>query len=57
VKQRRVERVERRRALVELNLVADAKTRSARGPRGCGSLFGGILIDVAILVLAMLGLS
>ena len=57
MKRRRIERVERRRALVELNLVGDVKTRSTRGPRGCASLFGGILIDVAILVLAVLGLS
>jgi hypothetical protein len=47
MKQKRVERVERRRQLVEINLIADAKTGSTiRARRGC-ALFGSAAILVA----------
>jgi hypothetical protein len=56
MKQRRVERVERRRQLVEINLIADAKTGPTRilGRRGC-ALFGSAAILAASAV-AFLGL-
>lgn len=48
MKQKRVERVERRRQLVEINLVGDAKTGPTKilARRGC-ALFGSALILAA----------
>lgn len=54
---KKVERVERRRPHVGLNLIGEAKTRSAKASRGCASLLSRLLIDAAILVLLVLGLS
>ena len=53
---KKVERVERRRPHVGLNLIDEAKTRSAKASRGCASLLSRLLIDAAILVLLVLGL-
>lgn len=54
---KKVERVERRRPHVGLNLMGEAKARSAKASRGCASLLSRLLIDAAILVLLVLGLS
>jgi len=53
LKQRRVERVERRRPLVELNLIAESKPRLAVPRAGClGFLTRGLLL---LAVLAAIG--
>ena len=55
MKQRRVERVERRRQLVEINLIADAKTGSAiLARRGCALFAPAALL--AASAAAILGL-
>ena len=57
MKRRQIERVERRRSLVDLNLLGEAKTRARTGARGCASLLGRVLIDAALVVLLAAGLS
>jgi hypothetical protein len=57
VTKKKVERVERRRPHIGLNLIGEAKTRSAKASRGCAALLSRLLIDAMILVLLMLGLS
>ena len=53
MKQRRIERVERRRPLVELNLIAESKPRLAVPRAGClGFLTRGLLL---LAVLAAIG--
>lgn len=55
MKQKRVERAERRRPLVEINLIGDTKPRSAnRARRGCGPLLGQGAVLLATLVAAFL---
>lgn len=54
---RQPDRVERRRPAVNLNLLGEAKTRSARATRGCASLLGRIVIDMVLLDLLLVGLS
>jgi hypothetical protein len=56
VKKKRPEREERRRPLVEINLVADAKSRSANiARRGC-ALFSLLVAVIAASAAAFLGL-
>jgi hypothetical protein len=56
MKRRRVERVERRRPPVELNLIGgEAKKRSVTGPRGCLPLLGRLFLGTLVLVLLWLG--
>jgi len=57
MKRRQIERVERRRSLVDLNLLGEAKARARTGARGCASLLGRLLIDAALVVLLAAGLS
>ena len=48
MKQKRVERVERRRPLLEFDLQADAKKRSPKGRRGCALPFlSGLLLALS----------
>jgi hypothetical protein len=57
VKQKRVERAERRRTLVELNLLSDARARpSARRRRGCLPFLTTGLLAMAALAAHSLGL-
>jgi hypothetical protein len=57
VKQRRLERVERRRPLVEFNLIsADASRPTSRRRRGCLPVGGAILLMVATFAALALGL-
>ena len=57
MKRRRIERVERRRPLVELNLVVDSKPSRLNVPRtGCMSLLAPVLIGVIALALVDVGL-
>jgi hypothetical protein len=58
MKRRQIEQhVERRRSLVDLNLLGEAKARARTGARGCASLLGRVLIDAALVVLLAAGLS
>lgn len=52
MKQRRVERVERRRTLVELNLLSDARARPSIARRGRGCL---PFLSVGLMAIALLG--
>jgi hypothetical protein len=54
---KKVERVERRRPHVGLNLIGEAKTRSTKASKGCASLLSRLLIDAVVLVLLAVGLS
>lgn len=56
MKQRRVERVERRRTLVELNLVSDRVTRALGRRRGCLSFLTPGVLVLAAVVAGFLGL-
>lgn len=47
---------EKRRPLVEFNLVGDAKA-SRRVPRGCASLLSRVLLGIALLITVGAGLS
>ena len=54
MKQRRVERVERRRPAVEFNLISESKTGAPRRRRGCLSfLTPGLLVLIALLAVGM----
>ena len=65
MKQRRQERVEHRRSLVEINLISDTKpglraglkpgSRTARG--GCARLFGAVLVALAAVPIILSGHS
>jgi hypothetical protein len=56
MKQKRLERVERRRPLVEINLIGDPKNRAdILKRRGC-ALFGTSVALMAIAVATFLGL-
>lgn len=57
MKRRRVEQTERRRPLVEMNLVGEAKTRSAAASRGCAALLGRVLGGVLVAMTVWQGLS
>ena len=57
MKRKDLERVERRRAQVELNLLGEVRARSAKARRGCAALLGRVLIDAVLLVLLAVGLS
>lgn len=57
MKRKQIERVERRRSLVDLNLLGEAKARARVGAKGCASLLGRILIDAAVLVVLVAGLQ
>lgn len=50
MKQTNVEQPERRRPLVELNLLGDVRVRAVRSARGCASM----LSRVSLLLLALL---
>ncbi|HEX2679841.1 MAG TPA: hypothetical protein VHQ03_00945 [Candidatus Dormibacteraeota bacterium] len=52
MKRRDMTRVERRRSLVEMNLTGDSKPGLRVGRSGCASLFGRILLAVALLAAA-----
>jgi len=54
-KKKRPEREERRRPLVEINLIADTKSRSPMARRGC-ALFSILVAVVAASAAAFLGL-
>jgi hypothetical protein len=56
LKGKRLERVERRRQLVEQNLIAEGRPRQAISRKGCLGLFGSSLLVVAGLVAMGLGL-
>ena len=60
MKRKRVERIERRRALVEINLIGDSRSRPAAiGRRGCMSLISrnaALAVVLAALIAAHLGL-
>lgn len=57
MKQKRVERVERRRPLLELDLQAGAKNHSAKRRRGCAIPFlSGLLAILLQPVAVLLGL-
>jgi hypothetical protein len=56
MRRRRVE-VERRRPTVELNLIGEAKNRSAAAGRGCLSLISRLLGSALFILLLRMGLS
>jgi hypothetical protein len=56
MRRRRVD-VERRRPLVELNLIGEAKKRSSAVSTGCASLIGRFLGGALVVLLLRLGLS
>ena len=56
MKRRRVEVQERRRPVVEINLLAQAKGRAAAASRGCLSLLGRSTLVVVALAIVGLGL-
>jgi hypothetical protein len=57
MKQKRLERVERRRPLVEFNLMSGGETRlSNRRRRGCLSFLTPGLLALAVLLSRLLGL-
>lgn len=58
MKRRRVERVERRRPLIEVNLISEDRTRPsiARRGRGCRSFLTLSLLALAALLAHILGL-
>lgn len=56
MKRRAVQRVERRRPAVELNLIGDTKPRLNVPRKGCLSFLTPILIGLAALVVLGLGL-
>lgn len=56
MKRRRVERVERRRHLLELNLISETKPRMAIARRGCFGISLPWLLALAAVVAAGLGL-
>lgn len=57
MKRRRVDPVEKRRPLVELNLIGEAKSRSAAAPKGCASRIMRFLGGAVFLLLLGPGLS
>jgi hypothetical protein len=56
MKGKRLERVERRRQLVEQNLIAEGRPRPTISRKGCLGLFGSSLLVVSGLVALGLGL-
>ncbi len=56
-RKRRVEQPDRRRPLVEMNLLAESKARSAVGSRGCASLLSRLFAGGLICMLLWQGLS
>jgi hypothetical protein len=59
MKHRNGERVERRRASAELNLLeGGGKVRGVRGrsARGCASMLGQVLVGASLLLIILLGL-
>jgi hypothetical protein len=57
MRRQRVDQVEKRRTLVELNLIGDGKNRSAAANRGCASLITRLLGGAVFLLLLRLGLG
>ncbi len=57
MKHRRAAQPERRRPLVEMSLIGEAKARSVAVSRGCASLFGRLFAGVVIFALVWQGLS
>jgi hypothetical protein len=55
-KQKRQTGPERRRQLVEINLVSESKPGQARSTRGCFHLFGSLLVVVALGATLLLSL-
>jgi hypothetical protein len=56
MKQRRSDRVERRRPIVEINLVGENKSHASSRRRGCLSFLTPVLVALAVLLAAVLGL-
>jgi hypothetical protein len=56
MKGKRLERVERRRQLVEQNLIAEGRPRPAISRKGCAGLFGSSLLVLCGLVALGVGL-
>lgn len=50
MKQKQPDKVEKRRPLVDLNLVGDTRIRSVSASRGCASLVGRLLAGLLLLV-------
>jgi hypothetical protein len=57
MKRRQVEHTERRRPMVEMNLLGEVKARSGTRSRGCASLLGRLMGGAALLLLLWPGLS
>lgn len=57
MKRRRVDQVEKRRRLVEINLVGDARARAASPSRGCATLISRFLGGALFILLLRLGLG
>lgn len=57
MKQRRVEQPDRRRPAVEINLIGEAKARSARATKGCASLLGRVFLGALVFIIVWQGLS
>ena len=56
MKQRRIERVERRRSLVELNLIAETKPRLAAARSGCLGFLARSMFLLTALIAIVAGL-
>lgn len=57
MKKRSLERVERRRAQVELNMAEDGRPRAMGANRGCASLLGRLFVGVLLSLVLVAGLS
>lgn len=57
MKPRVPESVERRRPQVNLNLLGEVKTRSAKATRGCAALLGRLLVNLVLLAVVVVRLS
>ena len=57
MKKRKIERAERRRPLVELNLLGETRSRSSATSRGCAALLGRLLGGTVFILLLKLGLG
>lgn len=57
MKRRRIERPERRRALVEMNLLGESKARSIVARRGCAAMLGRLLGGVLVVLVLGSGLG
>ena len=56
MKRRRLEQIERRRPVAELNLLGETKRRLVGARRGCLSLFSSLLVILLTLVVLGAGL-